>query len=328
MPIASRYDLILSDLDGVVYRGARGIGANIDALNRAKAEGAGLGYITNNASRSNDVIAEHLRDLGLHTEEGEILSSPQAVAPRLRELVPDGSRVLVMGGQGLQDVVASSGYQVVSQVLDAPAAVVQGFAPEVSLAELTQVAFAVQTGIPWLATNSDRAVPKEHGVAPGNGAMIQAVFWATGEMPEVVGKPQRAIFERALQRWEPANPVYIGDRLDTDILGARRACIDSVFVLTGIDGPKELLSASGDRRPTFIVEHLGQLFEPYPEVTKEPDGAVRCGETVVALRGTRQVTVLQGEISSVDALRATARLVWSTPYGFSGCDIPREIWLR
>lgn len=327
MNLIDRYDLVLSDLDGVVYRGTQGISSNIEALNELKRRGKALGYITNNASRPEGVIVEQLRHLGLDAEATEVLSSAQVVIPALAGFVAPGDRVLVIGGDGLHEQVRSAGYRVVRQVTDDPAAVVQGFAPEVTYAELVQVAYAVQRGLPWLATNDDRTVPKEHGNSPGNGAMIRAVHWATGEFPQVVGKPEVAIFEAALQRWRPTAPLFIGDRLDTDVLGARRSAIDSLFVLTGVDRPRALIDAKGSLRPTYIVDDLSQLLQPYPEVQRR-GGQVWVGEAGVELSAGRAVRILAGEPEAINTLRATCALVWKTAYGFSGVSVPRVIWDR
>ncbi len=276
-PLISAYGLLLSDLDGVVYRGSEGISANIDALNRAEAEGVQLGYITNNASRNHAEIAAQLSSYGLPSSHAEIMTPSQSIVPLLAEFLSPGDPVLIVGGPGLHEIVSEAGYRDVSSVDEHPRAVVQGFTASVNLGEITQISYAVQTGIPWLATNDDRSVPKERGIAPGNGAMVQAVFWATGQYPRVAGKPERPIYDAALARWPHERALFIGDRLDTDILGARRAYIDSVMVFTGIGTAKEVLAAGRDRRPLYVVDDLSQLFSPYPAAHRDADGVLRMG---------------------------------------------------
>ena len=78
-------------------------------------------------------------------------------------------------------------------------------------------------------------IPVARGTAPGNGTLVSAVHTAVGRLPIVAGKPEAAIFEVAVERFGASNPLFIGDRLDTDILGSNRAGIPSALVLTGIE---------------------------------------------------------------------------------------------
>ena len=119
-------------------------------------------------------------------------------------------------------------------------------------------------GIPWVATNTDWTIPQARGTAPGNGTLVSAVHTAVGRLPVVAGKPEVAIFEDALDALRPRAALMIGDRLDTDILGANRAGIPSLLVLTGIDQAKQVLAAVPAERPTYIVDDLRGLHEPYP----------------------------------------------------------------
>src|SRR5690606_36595595 len=119
-------------------------------------------------------------------------------------------------------------------------------------------------GIPWIATNSDWTIPRERGVAPGNGTLVSAVHTAVGRLATVAGKPEKPISEEALDRFGAAKTLFIGHRLDIDILGAGRAGIDTVLVLTGIYRPKHVLAAPEGSRPTFILSDLRELHEPYP----------------------------------------------------------------
>ncbi|TPX05250.1 HAD-IIA family hydrolase, partial [Schumannella luteola] len=282
-------DVLLADLDGVVYASHEAIPHAVDALNAAAASGRRLGYLTNNASRTPQTVAAQLRELGLHAEPDDIVSSPQAAVVLLAELVPAGATVLVVGGDGLVSEVERAGFRVTRSADDAPAAVVQGFAPQVAWTDLAEAAFALKggdSGIPWVATNTDWTIPQARGTAPGNGTLVSAVHTAVGRLPVVAGKPERALFDVAVARFGAAHPLFIGDRLDTDILGARRAGMPSALVLTGIDGPKQLLAAAPDSRPDFVLADLRGLTEPYPRTDDVRDIAgvrrVRVGEAVVA----------------------------------------------
>ena len=242
-------DVVLADLDGVVYAGAGALPHAVESLNLSR-DGRRLGYITNNASRTDASVAEHLSDLGLATAPADVVTSPQAAdaaAGRACRARLDGAR-----GRRRRsgDELEKAGFVVTRSAEDAPAAVVQGFAPEVGWAQLAEAAYALalpeeEGGIPWIATNTDWTIPQARGIAPGNGTLVSAVHTAVGRLATVAGKPEVPIFDEAVARFGARHPLFLGDRLDTDILGANRAGIPSALVLTGIDRPKHVLAAPG-----------------------------------------------------------------------------------
>jgi HAD superfamily hydrolase (TIGR01450 family) len=308
-------DVLLADLDGVVYRGDDAIPYAVDSLNRAQ-QTLRVGYLTNNASRTDATVARHLTDLGLSVAPEDVVTSPQAAVKLLADLVPPASRILVVGGDGLVTEVERAGFVVVRSAEEAPAAVIQGFAPHVAWTDLAEAAYALHSpeghaGIPWVATNTDWTIPQARGTAPGNGTLVSAVHTAVGRLPVVAGKPERAIFDAASARFGASNALFLGDRLDTDIVGANRAGMSSALVLTGIDGPKQVLAADPDSRPRYLLADLRELFEPYPrtEVT-EKRGVTRVGVgTAVVEVGGRAVTLARAG-APIDVLRAAAAAVW------------------
>ena len=184
-------DVVLADLDGVVYAGENAIQYAVDAL-VAAAEGRRVGYLTNNASRTPQTVAAQLQGIGLPAQPDDIVSSPQAAVVLLAGLVPAGSLVLVVGGDGLTSEVERAGFRITRSADDAPAAVVQGFAPSVAWTDLAEAAFALKggdSGIPWVATNTDWTIPQARGTAPGNGTLVSAVHTAVGRLPVVAENP-------------------------------------------------------------------------------------------------------------------------------------------
>ncbi|MFC4245020.1 HAD-IIA family hydrolase [Gryllotalpicola reticulitermitis] len=320
-------DVVLADLDGVVYKGPDAIPHAVDSLNRA-AQSARLGYITNNASRTDSAVAEHLSSFGLHVVPNDVVTSPQAAIRLLAGLVPAKSNILVVGGDGLTSVVEAAGFTVVRSADDDPAAVIQGFAPEVGWQELAEASFALaggDDGIPWVATNTDWTIPVKRGIAPGNGTLVSAVHTAVGRLPVVAGKPEAAIFEEARTRFDAKHPIFIGDRLDTDVQGANGAGIDSVLVLTGIDRAKQVLAASPDQRPTYILEDLRGLHEPYPATESARGGVTVVGDAAVRLNGTT-VEIARAGDSSVDLLRAACRAIWDSGLAIYALDVPERLY--
>lgn len=326
-------DVVLADLDGVIYTGRFALPHAIESLNAA-ARKARIGYITNNAARTAESVAEHLAGLGLTVVADDVVTSPQAAVKLLAELVPAGATVLVVGGAGLLDVVRAAGFVPTGSADDSPAAVIQGFSPDVGWKQLAEASFALArdahgNGIPWVATNTDWTIPQERGIAPGNGTLVSAVHTATGILPVVAGKPEVAIFREALQRFGAKSPVFIGDRLDTDILGANRAGITSIMVLTGIDGAKQVIAAAPESRPRYLLEDLRGLLEPYPviEAGTAADGSVvtRVGTAVVRRRAA-VISIEAAGDSRIDLVRAGAAAVWTSGLAVYALEIPAELY--
>jgi len=323
-------DLLLADLDGVVYAGPDPLPYAVESINRAQ-KSMRVGYITNNASRTAESVAAHLSELGLMVVGDDVVTSPQAAIVLLEHLVPAGSTILVVGGDGLTSVVEAHGFTVTRSAEDAPAAVIQGFHPSVAWTDLAEAAYSLRApadggpGIPWVATNTDWTIPQARGTAPGNGTLVSAVHTAVGRLPVVAGKPERAIFDAAVDRFHAAKPLMLGDRLDTDILGANRAGMASALVLTGIDGAKQVLAADADSRPTFVLDDLRELFEPYPAPVESRDHATgdrlfRSGRAVVRLAGNVVGIDAPGD-RPIDLLRAGTAAVWGAGVPIYALDV-------
>jgi glycerol 3-phosphatase-2 len=324
-------DLLLADLDGVVYRGDDAIPHAVESINRAQAS-LRVGYLTNNASRTDATVAAHLANLGLSVAPDDVVTSPQAAVKLLVELVEPGSSILVVGGDGLTTEVERAGFTVVRSADDAPAAVIQGFAPHVAWTDLAEAAYALRApdgtdGIPWVATNTDWTIPQARGTAPGNGTLVSAVHTAVGRLPVVAGKPERAIFDAAATRFASASALVIGDRLDTDILGANRAGMASALVLTGIDGPKQVLAADAESRPTFLLGDLRELFVPYPPLeVSEKRGAKLVAVGAAVVKVDRNVVTLARRGDAIDVLRAAASAIWGAGVPIYALDVAPELY--
>jgi glycerol 3-phosphatase-2 len=319
-------DAVLADLDGVVYQGPHAIPFAVESLTRVAQTGTRIGYVTNNASRTDFQVAEHLSSFGLDVTADDVVTSPQAAVRMLAELVEPGALILVVGGDGLVDELGKAGFRVTRDSADQPAAVIQGFSPEVGWKQLAEASFALHRGIPWVATNTDWTIPVAGGIAPGNGTLVSAVHTAVGRLPVVAGKPEVPIFEEAQRRFAAVSPLFVGDRLDTDILGANRAGILVAHVLTGVDTAKQLLSAKPDERPQFILDDLRGLFEPYPATTFSKDAqTATVGGARVALRGNDVVIASAGE-DRTDLLRAACAVIWNSGRAIYGLQVPEELY--
>ncbi|EAP99362.1 putative hydrolase [Janibacter sp. HTCC2649] len=266
MRLVDRYDAIVCDLDGVVYRGDPAVPHAVEALS---AVGVPIQFATNNASRPPSQVADHLRRLGLDIANDAVATSSQAAAWVLTRHLEPGAAVLAIGGEGVAEALRESGFVPVTSVDDEPAAVVQGYGPNVSATDLAQAAYAVQRGALWMATNTDHTLPTADGYAPGNGALVLAVGAAVGRGPELVaGKPDEPLYLMCAERLgvPPNRVLAIGDRLETDIEGAHHAGMDSLLVLTGVHGVRDALDAAPESRPTWVARDLRALLADVDEL--------------------------------------------------------------
>ncbi|WP_167474131.1 HAD-IIA family hydrolase [Nocardia arthritidis] len=260
--LRDRYAALLLDLDGTLYRGPVVIDGAPQALANSGASQR-LIYVTNNASRRPGPVAEHLAELGYPATDADVVTSAQAAARLLAERLDTGATVLVVGTDDLAAEVAAVGLHPIRRFDGvAPAAVVQGHSPNTGWPDLAEAAYAVRADALWIAANTDKTLPNERGLAPGNGAMVAALRAATDREPLVAGKPYPPLLEDAIRRAGTRDALVVGDRLDTDIEGANGVGLDSLLVLTGVSTIDELKDAPAERIPTFVAETLDALNHP------------------------------------------------------------------
>ncbi len=308
--LVDAYDLVIFDLDGVIYLIDKPIAGAVEAVTELRRAGTPVTYVTNNASRRAADVAALLSGMGVPAEPAEVLTSAGATAAVLADRLPPGAPVFVVGADALRAELREAGLVVVDRADDGPHAVVQGYGPQVGWADLAEASVAIRAGALWVATNTDRTLPSPRGPLPGNGSLVAALRTALGRDPDVVvGKPQPALFTTAAQRAGASRPLVVGDRLDTDIEGAVRAGMDSLLVLTGVHGPVDLLNAVPQHRATFVAADLGGLFVADDAVRVPLDGAL---DGVGGWRLTRDGDGgrLDGDGDPLDALRLLAAAVW------------------
>ena len=309
-PLLVEHDLLVLDLDGVVYVGEHAVPDAVPALTRA-AHDVGLRYVTNNASRTPAEVARHLLALGLQLVDDDVVTSSQAAARLVLERVGAGAKVLAVGGRGVVHALREADLLPVHSADDEPVAVVQGYGVDVGWRQLTEAAFAVRAGSLWVATNTDATLPTPRGPAPGNGALVAAVATATGASPTVAGKPEPTLFTVAAEGARA--PLAVGDRLDTDVAAARRASMTALLVLTGVTSWRQLLLASPEQRPHYVARTLLGLHEPHPAPVRE-GASWRCGESAAAVRAGTLRLESRGE-DALDALRALVAAGWDAADG-------------
>ena len=250
--LADAYDAALFDLDGVNYIGRDAIPGVIDAINHVdRKTRMNLVYVTNNASRSSKAVAQHLCELGLRVLAADVVTAAQAGAALLATMIPRASRVFVLGSRDLLREVEMVGLIGSQDPDEKYVALIQGYWPDMPWRMLSQAAGVLHEGVPWVATNMDLTIPTEWGRAPGNGSVVNMMANVVGRFPDAVaGKPESPLMQQSIERARSRRPLVVGDRLDTDILGANNVGIDSVLVLSGVTTVNELLMAPEELRPT------------------------------------------------------------------------------
>ncbi|MGY1823068.1 HAD-IIA family hydrolase [Geodermatophilus sp. SYSU D00079] len=315
-PLTTVYDVALLDLDGVVYVGPDAVPGVPAALARARADGMRLGFVTNNAARTPEDVARHLSDLGIPATAGDVITSSQAAASVVAERLGPGARVLPVGGPGVPAALVAAGLTVVERAEDEPAAVVQGYGREVGWAQLAEAVVAIRNGAEHVATNTDATIPSPRGPLPGNGAMVGVVSAVTGRPPLVTGKPDPAMHAECVRRTAARRPLVVGDRLDTDIEGGRRAGAASLLVFSGVTDPAALLAAPPHQRPDLLALDASGVLTAHPPVAAAGAGR-RCGDWVarpVGESGRLELACATRETDGgdgLDGLRALCVAHWT-----------------
>lgn len=304
-PPAETYDVALLDLDGVVNVGDDPAPYATESLAEAKSLGIRTAFLTNNASRTPTEVASRLRRLGVTVSGDDVVTSAQAAARLLVDKLGTGATVLVTGAGALREAVSQAGLRAVSEASANPGAVVMGYDPTLDYARLAEATIAIRNGALFVASNLDATLPTPRGPLPGTGSLAALVINATGTQPIVAGKPERALFDECVARTGAKRPLVIGDRLDTDIAGARNAGLPAMAVLTGVTDLRALATANPDQRPDLVAADLRALNRPHPTAI---DG--RCGDTVAEYDPKSSRIVVRSGGQPDEALGALVTAGW------------------
>jgi 4-nitrophenyl phosphatase len=263
-----RVRLVIFDLDGVIYRGTDAIAGAADLVTWLHGSAVLVRFATNNSMVTRAGYVARLAAMGIPTEQEEIVTSTSATIEALRRHAPDVRSVLAIGADGMRDELATAGYDVTMAGEAAPPghaggplprrfdAVIVGLDPSVDYARIAAAMRAVADGARLVATNADARYPTPDGFLPGAGSIVAALETATGVRPEVIGKPEPAMFRSILESTGVAGDdcVVVGDNPDADVVGAHRAGCRSILVLTGVADAAHAASLRGEREPDAIAD--------------------------------------------------------------------------
>ncbi len=257
-PALSRYDHVLLDLDGCLWVGDEACEGAVEAVTALREAGASVLFLTNDVRHAPEDFVRKLWRLGFQAALGEVVTVGSAVQYQLSGR--DRGTAYVVGSQALVDHVAEAGLRIANRTPFAQRAdvVVVGAHDEFGYDELRTATQAVLRGAELVGATRDATFPMPDGPWPGSGAVLAAIEAAAGRRADlVVGKPEPAMYEAARDRLGPGRVLAVGDLLDVDVAGARRAGMDSALVLTG--GTTREQADAADPRPTHVADSLAAL---------------------------------------------------------------------
>ena len=258
------------DMDGVLWHGNKPLPGLTEFFSILRKVNIPFVLATNNASLTQQQYIDKLANMEVEVHPNEILTSSMATARYLKDTLPPAKRrVFVIGESGLIEPLQQQGFEVTSTYYPTePQAttdniwadfVVSGLDRKLSWDKLATATLNIRAGAEFYATNADTTLPTELGEVMGNGGVLAALTAATGIKPTVIGKPEPILYQQAFEilGTDKHNTIAIGDRLDTDILGAVNAGMRSMMVLTGVSSEADL--AEIDYRPDWIFEDIQEI---------------------------------------------------------------------
>ncbi|HET7455481.1 MAG TPA: HAD-IIA family hydrolase [Solirubrobacterales bacterium] len=276
MPLADRFDGLLIDLDGVVWIGREPVPGSVEALQALLAAGKRIVFVTNNPGRLPQAYAERLRELGVEVGPEQIVTAGMAVARLAGEAAAaagEGGSAFVIGAGPLKEMVAATGARLLEgEEAEAADVVVVSGHRGFDYGELKTAKFALDRGARLFATSHDPTMPYPGGELPGTGAVLAAIEVASGKGATIAGKPERHLFEMAIEtirgsfctddvQKEPGDGrlAMIGDRISSDIDGGRAAGLETVLVLSGTTTREQAEAA--DPGPDHVLDDLAALLK-------------------------------------------------------------------
>ena len=251
---------LIIDMDGVLWHDTEPLGDLPAIFSRIRELGLKFILATNNSTRTVDEYHVKLSRFGVKLEDWQVINVGQAVGIYLHEKFPDGANVYVVGQPSLKETLGSYGLSVVNEEVSEVQVVVASMDYSLTYDKLKHASLLIQAGCQFIGTNPDTTLPTPNGLIPGSGTIIGALEIASGKKAIIIGKPEPLLYEIALNRLKlgPEQTLAIGDRLETDIVGAHAAGIHTAMVLSGVSTLEQ--AENFNPQPEIIVKNLTELI--------------------------------------------------------------------
>jgi 4-nitrophenyl phosphatase len=263
--LPSHIKSLILDLDGVLWRADAPIGELAAIFEQIRRRGLKFVFATNNSTKTSEQYAARLQEFGVPAEPWQVVTSSQAAAHAMAREFPAGTKVFMIGEDGVRVALEEEGFEVVS-LEDAPKAdaVLMGLDRDISFQKAVEAALLVGSGVPFYSTNPDKTFPTPRGLIPGAGAWASVITTATGIQPIVAGKPFPYLMDLSLEKLgtEKEETLVVGDRLDTDIAAGQAVGCPTALVLSGVATREQ--AESWSPQVDLVAEDLASLIGRLP----------------------------------------------------------------
>ncbi|MEW6404115.1 MAG: HAD-IIA family hydrolase [Chloroflexota bacterium] len=260
MTLPSHIKALILDMDGVIWKSDAPIGDLPSIFARICECGLKFAFATNNGTKTPEEYQQRLASLGVEVEAWQVVTSALCVASMLAQKYARGTKIFMIGGDGVRVALEDKGFEILS-VEEAPQAqaVVMGIDREINFQKVAEATLLVRGGVPFYSTNGDRTFPTPRGEIPGSGAWFSVITTATGIDPIIAGKPFPYLMDLALERLGTTKEetLIVGDRLETDIAAGHNVGCPTALVLSGVSTREE--AETWKRKIDIIANDLASL---------------------------------------------------------------------
>lgn len=253
---------LILDMDGVIWKADAPIGDLPAIFKRIRERGLKFVFATNNGTKTPEEYKQKLAELGVEIDASQVVTSALGIAHVLSQKYPRGTKVFMIGEDGIRVALEEKRFEIVSiENAEQAEAVVMGIDRGVNFQKIAEATLLVRAGIPFYTTNTDRTFPTPRGEIPGSGAWVSIITTATGVQPIVAGKPFPYLMELALEKLGTKNvqTLVVGDRLETDIAAGQAVGCMTAFVLSGVSKKEE--ADTWNPKIDLIANDLAELVK-------------------------------------------------------------------
>lgn len=251
---------LIIDMDGVLWRDTQPIGDLPDVFGKIRDLNLKFILATNNSTKTVGEYHAKLNRFGLVLDDWQVITAAEATGLYLQEQYPNGGNAYVVGEPSLKQTLEKYGITCVGENFNHVQLVIASLDYSLTYNKLKHASLLIQSGCRFIGTNPDLTFPTPSGLIPGSGTVVRALEMASGTQAKMIGKPEPLLYQIALKQLslQPQETLAVGDRLETDILGAQAAGIHTALVLTGVSTFEQ--AARFDPRPEIVAEDLTDLL--------------------------------------------------------------------